>query len=314
MDQGSRQVIYAALIGNALVAAAKFAAAAFTHSSAMLSEAVHSLVDTSNELLLLYGAHRAKQPPDRQHPLGYGREGYFWSFIVSLLVFLLGALASIWQGISHLLSPVEIEYPVVNYAVLGVAAALEAGSWWVSFRVFRARKGGRSYFEAAEETKDPSVVTVFLEDSAALLGIAFAFAGNVAAQALDEPRYDAAASVAIGLLLAMVAAFLARRNKDLLIGESAEPRLVKSVARIARSEPGVAHFNGLLTIHLAPQEVVATLSLDFDKSLPASGVEVAVARLEIRIRRKHPEIVMVLIKPQTPKSWRKSRRAWLAKG
>jgi cation diffusion facilitator family transporter len=313
LDQGSRKVILAALIGNALVAAAKFAAAAFTHSAAMLSEAVHSLVDTSNELLLIYGSYRAKRPPDRQHPLGYGREVYFWSFIVSLLVFLLGALASIGQGISHLLSPVEIEYPAVNYAVLGIAAVLEAGSWWVSFRVFRARKGGRSYLEAAEETKDPSVVIVFLEDSAALVGIAFAFAGNAAAQVLGDPRYDAAASVAIGLLLAMVAAFLARRNKDLLIGESADPRLVKSVARIARSEPGVARFNGLLTIHLAPQEVVATLSLDFDESLHASGVEAVVANLERRIRRKHPEIVMVLIKPQTPKSWRKSSRAWLAK-
>lgn len=314
MDPGSRQVIYAALIGNALVAAAKFAAAAFTHSAAMLSEAVHSLVDTTNELLLIYGSYRAKRPPDRQHPLGYGREVYFWSFIVSLLVFLLGTLVSIGQGISHLLSPVEIEYPAVNYAVLGIAAVLETGSWWVSFREFRSRKGGRSYLEAAQETKDPSVVTVFLEDTAALIGISFALAGNVAAQALDDPRYDAAASIAIGVLLAMVAAFLARRNKNLLIGESADPRLVKSVARIARSEPGVARFNGLLTIHLAPEEVVATLSLEFAEALHASGVEAVVARLEHRIRRRHPEIVMVLIKPQTPKSWRKSRRAWLTKG
>jgi cation diffusion facilitator family transporter len=309
--KGSRKVIYAGLLANLLVATTKIAAAAITQSVAMLSEAVHSLVDTSNELLLLYGAHRAARPPDAQHPLGYGREVYFWSFIVALMVFAAGACVSLAVGIRHVMNPEPMERPIVNYVVLAFAALFEGGSWWVALREFRKRKGRRGYVQAAEETKDPSTMMVFVEDSAALAGIALAFAGTAAAQLLDEPIYDGVASIAIGLLLAVVAWFLARENKKLLIGEGASPRLVDSVARLASSEKGVAHFNGLLSIHLAPREVVMALSIDFEKNIAASEVQAVVARLEKRIREQHPEVALVLVKPQTPAAFKKARAVWL---
>jgi cation diffusion facilitator family transporter len=295
-----------------LVAAIKFGAAAVTGSVAMLSEAVHSLADTANELLLLYGAHRAQRPPDERHPFGYGREVYFWSFMVSMLLFALGACVSIWEGVRHVLEPHAIERPIVSYAVFGLAAIFEGASWWVAFREFRARKGARGYLQAARETKDPSTVMVFLEDSAALLGIALAVAGTAAAQLLGEPAFDGAASIAIGLLLAAIALFTARENKQLLIGEGARPSLVEAVGRLARHERGVACYNGMLTIQLAPREVVVALSLDFDDGLRASEVQDVVASLEASIRRQHPEVVLVLVKPQSPERYRKAHARWMA--
>ena len=177
----SGKVLYAALLGNVLIATTKFAAAAWTGSSAMLSEAVHSLVDTTNELLLLYGLHRSRRPPDRAHPLGHGRELYFWSFVVALMVFGLGAGVSLFEGVSHMLHPVPIENPTVNYLVLGLSFVFESGSWWVAFRAFRAAKGRLGYLEAIGVAKDPTTFTVLFEDSAALLGLLIAFAGIWAA-------------------------------------------------------------------------------------------------------------------------------------
>jgi cation diffusion facilitator family transporter len=311
-EKGSRTVLYAGLAANLLVAATKFAAAALTQSVAMLSEAVHSLVDTSNELLLLYGAKRAAKPPDAKHPLGYGREVYFWCFIVALMVFAVGACVSLAVGIRHVMDPTEMERPMVSYAVLAFAALFEGASWIVALKEFRKRKGSKGYVEAAEDTKDPSTMMVFLEDSAALVGIAIALAGTLATQLLDNPVYDGVASIAIGVLLAAVAWFLARENKKLLIGEGASPWLVDSVAKIATAEEGVAHFNGLISIHLAPREVVMALSIDFDKSLAASEVQAVVARLEAHIRKCHPEVALLLVKPQAPAAYKKARAAWLS--
>jgi cation diffusion facilitator family transporter len=310
--KGSRLVLYAALVGNVLVAVTKFVAAAVTGSAAMLSEAVHSLADTSNEMLLLYGGYRARRPPDATHPFGYGREVYFWSFMVSVLLFALGAGVSIWEGVRHVLSPHPVEQPLVSYVVLGIAAIFESGSWWFAFREFHQRMGGRGFLETAQETKDPSTVMVFLEDSAALVGIALAVAGTAAAQLLDDPVYDGAASIAIGVLLAVVALFTARENKQLLIGEAARPSLVEAIGRIARAQPGVAAFNGLLTIQLAPHEVVAALSIDFDDALHAGDVQRVVKEIEARIRQQHPDVVMVLIKPQEPEVYRKAHERWMS--
>jgi len=309
----ARIVVFAALLGNILVAVTKLAAAFVTHSSAMLSEALHSVVDTSNELLLLYGAYRAKRPANDRHPLGYGRESYFWSFIVSVLIFALGAGASIYTGVVHIFHPATIEHPIVNYVVLGLSGVFEGASWWVAFREFRARKGKQGYLEAAEKTKDPSTLTVFLEDSAALIGIAIALAGTAGTQLLDMPILDGAASIAIGVLLAVIGGFLARENKKLLIGEGATPAVLESVRRIARKEKGVAHFNGMLSIHLAPQQVVAALSLEFESTLDAGEIQIVVKRLEMHIRRRHPEVVLVLVKPQSPQVWRRARARWFAK-
>ena len=311
-EKGSRVVLYAALAGNALVAVTKFVAAGITGSAAMLGEAVHSLADTSNELLLLYGERRSRKPPDRTHPFGYGREVYFWSFMVSVVLFALGAGVSIWEGVRHVLAPHEVERPLVSYTVLGIAAIFESGSWWFAFREFRSRTAGRGMLETARETKDPSTIMVFLEDSAALIGIALAVAGTAAAQLLGEPVFDGAASIAIGVLLAVVALFTARENKQLLIGEAARPSLADAIGRIARTQAGVAAYNGLLTIQLAPHEVVAALSVDFDDSLRASEVQRVVRSLESRIRQRHPEVVMVLVKPQDPEAYRKAHERWMA--
>ena len=301
----NRKVIIAGLIGNVLVALTKYGAAFVTHSVAMMSEAVHSTVDTCNELLLLYGAHRAEQPPTAEHPLGHGREFYFWSFVVALLIFVVGAGVSIVQGVQHVLDPHPMERPVVNYVVLLVSALFEGGSWWVAFKEFRRRKGARGYLQAAVETKDPSTVMVFFEDSAALLGIAIALAGTAAAHRYDAPVFDGIASIAIGVLLSAMAIFLARENKQLLIGETARPQLVASVQEIASEEACVANFNGLLTFQLAPHEVVVALSLDFVPQLHAGGLQEAVDRIESRIRAANPDIILVLIKPQSPADYAK---------
>ncbi len=310
-DRGSKLVLYAGLAANVLVAVIKFAAAAYTHSSAMLSEAVHSLVDSSNEVLLLYGARRASQPPDREHPFGHGREVYFWSFVVSLMMFVAGAGVSVWEGVRHYVSAEPVQNPLVNYVVLALAGTFEAGAWWVSFREYRRRKGERGYLQAAQETKNPSIVIVFLENSADLVGIALAATGIAASSLLDDGRWDALASIAIGLLLGAIAVFLARETKKLLIGEAARPALVESVARLARSERGVGCYNGMLTVQLAPCEVLVALSLDFEDALHASEVQGVVASLESRIRKEHPEVVMVLVKPQSPEAYRTAHARWM---
>jgi cation diffusion facilitator family transporter len=311
-ERHSRVVLYAGLAANLLVAATKFAAAGVTHSSAMLSEAVHSLVDSTNEVLLLYGAHRASAPPDREHPFGHGREVYFWSFVVSLMMFVLGAGVSVYEGVRHFLAAEPVENPLANYVVLLVAGIFETGSWWISFREYRARKGERGYLQAAQETKDPSVVIVFLENCADLVGIALAAAGTAASQLFHDGRWDAVASIAIGLLLGAIAVFLARETKKLLIGEAARPSLVHAVGRLARHERGVACYNGMLTIQLAPREVVVALSLDFDDALRASELQDVVSSLEANIRKQHPEVVLVLVKPQSPESYQKAHERWMA--
>jgi len=299
MPRGSsRKVIYAALLGNLLVAATKFAAAAFTGSAAMLSEAVHSLVDTGNELLLLYGLRRASRPPDALHPLGHGRELYFWSFIVTLVIFGLGAGVSAYEGIRHLIEPVPIRNAAVNYAVLGLAFLLETGSWVVALREFRAVKGERGYFQAVRESKDPTLFMVLFEDSAALLGILIALAGIAASEAFRLPVLDGVASIGIGVLLGVVAMFLARESKGLLIGEPAQAKVVASICAIARAQPGIERAEGLFTVHLGPDQVVAAISVDFADQLSARDVETIVATVEERVRKANPEIVTLLIKPQ----------------
>lgn len=311
-DKGSKLVLYAGLAANVLVAITKFVAGGITGSSAMLSEGVHSLVDSANEVLLLYGGHRAAAPPDREHPFGHGREVYFWSFVVSLMMFALGAGVSVYEGVHHFRHADPMENPFVNYVVLAVAGVFEAGAWWVSFREFRRRKGKRGYLQAAQETKDPSVIIVFFENSADLIGIALAAAGIAASSILEDGRWDAAASIAIGVLLGVIAVFLAGETKKLLIGEAARPALVESVARLARSEPGVGRYNGMLSIQLAPREVVVALSLDFEDRLRANEVQDVIARLEARIRKEHPEIVMVLVKPQSPDQYREAHERWMS--
>jgi cation diffusion facilitator family transporter len=308
------KVVYVALLGNVLIAITKFAAAAWTGSSAMLSEAVHSLVDTVNELLLLYGIHRSRRPPDSAHPLGHGRELYFWSFIVALMVFGLGAGASLFEGVNHILHPLPIESPAVNYVVLGLSFVFEFGSWCVALKAFRAAKGQRGYLEAIGVAKDPTTFTVLFEDSAALAGLLIAFAGIWGAQVFDMPKLDGAASIGIALVLGVAGAVLARRTKQLLIGEVAEPAVRRSILEIAGRHPGIARANGVLTAQLGPDHVVAALSAEFEDRLTTPEIEDCVRSLEEEIRSVHPEVSLLFVKPQTAATWELRRRAIEAAG
>jgi cation diffusion facilitator family transporter len=294
----SKRVIYAALAGNLAIAVAKFTAAGITGSSAMLSEGVHSLVDTGNQVLLLYGLHRAARPPDRSHPLGYGRELYFWAFMVALLVFALGAGVSAYEGILHLRAPEPVTSPLVSYLVLAVAFVFESVPWYIALRHVRAEKGRRSYLRAVIESKDPTAFTVLFEDTAALIGIVIAFAGIFAARALDMPELDGVASILIGVMLAAVALLLAREVKGLLIGEAADRDLQQAILAIAGHDRAVEQANGILTVHLAPDQVLVNLSLAFVDSLSAVEIEHAVERIEQAIRDAHPQISALFVKPQ----------------
>jgi len=310
----SKVAVYAALFGNVLVACTKIAAAVWTGSSAMTSEAIHSVVDTSNELLLLYGFHRASRPPDRLHPLGYGRELYFWSFIVALLLFALGAGVSLYEGVAHLMNPLPVENPTVSYIVLGLSFVFEAGSWWVAVRRFRAAAPGRSYVEAFRRSKDPPAFMVVFEDSAALIGILIAAAATAAAAAFEEPVWDGIGSILIGLVLAVTSIVLAGESKSLLIGEPADPELARSVIEIARSARGVRAANGLLTVQLSPQQVVVALSIEFADDMRADDIERAVVAIEAELHARHPVIATLFVKPQTGARYQELRERQLEDG
>jgi cation diffusion facilitator family transporter len=310
----SKRVVYAALLGNFLVAATKFVAAAVTGSSSMLSEAVHSLVDTGNEALLLYGYFRASRPADETHPLGYGREIYFWSFIVSLLLFAIGAGVSIYEGVSHIFDPQAITDATVNFVVLALSAVFEGTSWWIALKRFGKFKGRRGYWEAVRESKDPPSFMVLFEDTAALIGIAIAAAGNFAAHHWNLPELDGIASILIGIVLAIAATVLARENKALLIGEQAADDVKNSILSLAVSEPSVDGANNVLAIHLAPEQILVALSLEFSDDLRTPQIEAAVVRLEERIRAKHPEVIRVFIKPQTRRTFEAMRAVHFREG
>jgi cation diffusion facilitator family transporter len=296
---GTNVAVWAALAGNVLVAATKFVAAAVSGSAAMLSEAVHSLVDTVNELLLLYGIARSVRPADRVHPLGYGRELYFWSFVVALLIFALGAGVSLYEGVDRLLHPAPIEHPAVIFVVLAVSLAFEGASWLVGMRAFRTAKSSLGWWEAFRRSKDPPTFIVVFEDSAAILGIAAAGAGTAAALLTRDSRWDGVASVVISVILAGVAGLLARESKELLIGERADAALSDAIMRTASAIPGVCRANSIVTMQLAPHSVVATLSLDFFDNLRAPDIERAVVELEARVRSAHPEVKALFVKPQS---------------
>ena len=310
----TRNVVYAALAGNLAIAATKFVAAWFTGSSAMLSEAVHSLVDTINELLLLYGLHRSNKRPDRNHPLGYGRELYFWSFIVALLVFALGAGVSLYEGIAHLLAPHAIDYAFVNYVVLGISFVFEALSWRVAMKEFRAAKGAMGYLEAFRCSKDPTTFTVLFEDSAALLGLAIALLGILGTQLLHVPQLDGIASISIAVVLVVSSMFLARETKALLIGESALPSVQASILQIAGADPAIRKANGVLTVQMGPEQVVAALSAEFEDAMTTPEIEACVNRVESSIKAAHPEITILFVKPQTPETWKARREAMQGDG
>ena len=304
--QTSRKAIFAALAGNGAIAVTKFIAATFTGSSAMFAEAIHSVVDTGNQLLLLYGLKQAEKPADDMHRFGYGMELYFWSFVVAILIFAVGAGVSIYEGVAKFSEPHPITDPYVNYLVLGLAILFEGGSWWVAYRELARRKGDRGFFAELRRSKDPAIFTVLLEDTAAMAGLVVALIGIYLADVLALPILDGVASILIGVILALTAMFLAYESKALLIGESADRETTSGIEAIIGAQAGILRLNELLTMHLGPHDVLVNLSIDFTDEMSANDVEAAISGMEIAIKGKFPEVTRVFIEAQ---SWRAHRES-----
>lgn len=305
--QGSKKVILAAFVGNGLIAITKFSAATLTGSSAMFSEAVHSVVDTGNQLLLLHGMKRAARPADARHPFGYGREVYFWAFVVAIMIFATGSGVSFYEGIEKLRHPEPLRDAYINYIVLALAIVFEGASWWIAYREFSRHRRGRGYFRTLRESKDPTLFTVLMEDSAAMLGLLIALAGVAAAEWLAMPALDGVASVLIGVILAAIAAFLAFETKGLLIGEAASADVIAAVRRIVGAEHGIERINEVLTMHMGPRDILLNLSVDFHAEQSSNEVESTISRLERRITKTLPEIKRVFIEAQTRAAHRRSQ-------
>ncbi len=294
----SALTIYTALGANLLIAIAKFVAAAITGSSSMLTEGVHSVVDSLNQVLLLYGQHRARRPADAQHPFGYGRELYFWAFVVAIMIFGLGAVVSIFEGYQHAIEPEPLHNPLVNYVVLGVAIMLEGGSCLVAVKAFRASKGDQSWWQAVRESKDPAGFIVLFEDVAALFGLIVAGVGVALSHALEDPRIDGIASIVIGVILGLVALILARESKALLIGERAEPEVIRRVHAIVAQHPAVTSVNHVRTLHTAPDKVFVAISADFHDKVTMGDGETMIEQLEDELRAALPMLSYIYIRPE----------------
>ena len=296
-ESGSKLVIYAALAANLGIAVAKFVAAAITGSSAMLTEGFHSVVDSLNQILLLYGQRQAEKPADDQHPLGYGRELYFWSFVVAILIFATGAGLSIYEGVVHVLAPEPPQDATVAYAVLAVSFMLEGASWLTAVRAFARGKGKQGWWQAVRRSKDPADFVVLFEDTAALVGLLFAGFGIWLSHATGDPRFDGYASIAIGVVLAAVAVLLARESKGLLIRERASPALIAAVRATIAARPEVTSVGHVLTVHLGPRAVFVAADIDFVDAVPVGRIEAMVAEVESALRADWPEIDRLQVEP-----------------
>ena len=293
----STRTLVIALLANLGIAVSKFVAAAITGSSAMLTEGVHSVVDSTNQLLLMWGRRAAKRPPDRFHPFGYGRELYFWSFVVAVLVFSLGAGVSIYEGIIHIANPEEAVSPIIAYIVLLVAFLLEGWSTLEAFREFKASKGRTGWLKAIRMSKDPPAFIVLLENGAAMAGIVAAAIGLALSQTTGDPFYDGAASVVIGLILGVTAFVLAYESKGLLIGEAADPALVKSLHDLASDQPGVVGVGQVLTVHSSPDQITVMMNVDFRDDMLAGEVERIVCHVEDEARQRWPAVRLLFVRP-----------------
>ena len=294
----SKVAIYAAAGGNLAIAASKLAAFVFTGSSAMLTEAVHSLVDTGNQGLLLLGLRRAARPPDAGHPFGHGMELYFWSFVVALMVFALGGAFSIYEGVLRFRAPEPMDRPWINFLVLGAAILFEGGSFLVALREHRRRHPERGRFlSSIRASKDPSLFAVLLEDAGALIGLLIALAGVSGATFFRLPQADGVASIAIGMLLTAIAVFMANETRSLLTGEAASPEVIDAVRKVLCDDPRVVEVIEVLSLHLGPQEILVGVTIDFRDDLPGGGVEDAASELSARIQEAEPAITRLFLRP-----------------
>jgi cation diffusion facilitator family transporter len=295
---GSKKVIFAAIAGNLAIAVTKFIAAAITGSAAMLSEGIHSLVDTGNGLLLLWGIRQSQKPADDEHPFGRGKELYFWTLIVAVLIFAVGGGISLYEGIIHLQHPAPLGDPTVSYIVLALAMVFEGWAWSVAFREFRQVKGEVGYWRAVRASKDPTTFTVLFEDTAAMLGLLVALIGISLGHALGVAWLDALASVVIGVILCVVAVFLAWESKGLLIGEGVDPATRASINRIVAADPDIKRLVRALSMHLGPSDVLLTLEVEFRPDLSAAQTPAAIDRLDRAIRAAHPEVRHLFVEAQ----------------
>lgn len=295
----SKRVIFAALIGNFLIFVTKLAAALWTNSSAMFSEAIHSIVDCGNQVLLLYGIKKSSRAADLEHPFGYGKELYFWSFIVAMMIFAVGAGVSIYEGVHKIIEPADVVDIHINYIILSAAILFEAYPWKMAYSEFNKRRGDASMIEAIHDSKDPSLFTILFEDTAAILGLVVALVGLFIGDYYDIAEADGMASVCIGLILASTAALLAYECKSLLIGEAADPKLVKSIADLFDGHDKIVNVNEVLTMHMGPSDILLNLSLDFKNDLNAGEVENIISEFEKKIKQLHPEIKRVFIEAQS---------------
>jgi cation diffusion facilitator family transporter len=297
-ESNNKLVLLAALGANLGIAVAKFVAAAFTGSSAMLTEGFHSVVDSLNQILLLYGERASNKPADEIHPLGYGREIYFWSFVVAILIFATGAGLSIYEGILHIITPSPIEDATIAYVVLGISFVLEGASWLTAMREFRTTQGDLGWWKAVRRSKDPASFIVLFEDSAAMFGLVVAAIGIFLTHYTGNPVWDGTASIVIGVALAIVAFMLARESKGLLIGERADPRLVNAIRAAFAVQPEVTAVQEIITIHIAPRKVFVAASVDFVDAVQVGDIEILIANTEAALRAAHPQIASVYIKPR----------------
>jgi len=293
----STRTLVVALLANLGIAISKFVAAGITGSSAMLTEGVHSVVDCINQLLLMWGRHASKRPADKLHPFGYGRELYFWSFVVAVMVFALGAGVSIYEGILHIREPEPAVSPIIAYAVLLIAFLLEGWSTLEAFADFKKSKGQLGWFQAVRRSKDPPAFIVLLENGAAMAGIIAAALGLLLSQLTHNPFYDGAASIVIGTILGLTAALLAYESKGLLIGEAADPVLVRNLRELADSQPGVVGVGHVLTVHSSPDQITVMMNVDFRDDMLAGEVERIVCRVEDEARERWPAVRRLFVRP-----------------
>jgi len=294
----SKKVIVAALIGNTLISIAKFTAATITGSSAMLSEGIHSVVDTGNQVLLLYGLRQAKKPPDELFPFGHGKEVYFWSFVVAILIFGIGAGISVYEGIAQLLNPHVIENPMVNYVVLGFALVVEGAAWYLAFKEFRRIKGKMGYLRAVRRSKDPSVFLILFEDSAAMLGLAIAAIGVYMSASLGYLWLDGVASICIGLVLAGTATWLAIETKGLLIGERANLDIVDGIRSLSSAYDKVHKVHEVLTMHMGPEFILVNISVKFADTATAVEIESIIDEIDKSIKETYPHVKRVFVEAE----------------
>jgi cation diffusion facilitator family transporter len=297
VDHASRRAIFAAFVANLGIAFAKLLVFALTGAASMLAEAIHSLADTGNQGLLMFGGARSRRPADDAHPFGYGRLRYFSAFVVALVLFSVGGLFAVFEGVEKLVHPHMIDAPGLAIGVLFVSACLESFSLRTALHESRVEREGRSILQFVRRTKIPELAVVLLEDIGALLGLAFAFAGVVLAEALHSPRWDAAGSLAIGILLVVIATVLAVEMSSLLVGEAATPEMVDQIRSILAAHPDVDRVIALRTQHAGPEDLVVNAKLEFGSTLTAPQMSAVVNELEVSVRHAVPEARTIFIEP-----------------